>query len=276
MTKNLSICIPDSSVSDCSDLRSKTEKLFDIAHIAAVFKVKKIIVFHDPYMKPEFAQREIRTMKDILAYVECPQYLRKRLFPLTRNLTSVGVLPPLATHHHVKSKELKHLEVRPGALFMKDKVIVADVGGSQYIDVINPPHFSLKTKVLRAPIKIIEESGKFIGEVLNAPPRKKYWGYKLVTTKATLPKLLSEYDDYKIATSRSCEYLPKDSKLEIKNNNVMVVFGSPLHGIPNILRSEKQKMKDHFDVCYNIMQNYGTRSIRLKEAILMTLTKLFA
>ena len=38
----------------------------------------------------------------ILQYVECPQYLRKRLFPMHPDLQFAGLLPPLDAPHHLR------------------------------------------------------------------------------------------------------------------------------------------------------------------------------
>ena len=41
----LEIAIPDTSLSDCSDLRQKTIKIGQIARALAVFKVEKILIY---------------------------------------------------------------------------------------------------------------------------------------------------------------------------------------------------------------------------------------
>ena len=107
MPVHRSIAIPDSAVSDNSDIRSKTEKLFQLSRIAAIFQVQNIVVYHNPLLKPARANRERRIITRILKYVECPQYLRKRLFPLSRDTAAVGILSPLAIPHHAKTRDLK-------------------------------------------------------------------------------------------------------------------------------------------------------------------------
>ena len=111
MSSNLSIAIPVSAVHDSSDIRAKTDKLFQISRAAAIFQVNEILIYNDPFLKPERAERERKRILRILKYIECPQYLRKRLFPITRDTASVGILSPLATPHHMVSKELKHNDI---------------------------------------------------------------------------------------------------------------------------------------------------------------------
>lgn len=38
----------------------------------------------------------------ILEYLDCPQYLRKPLFPMCLELKHIGVAPPLDASHHIR------------------------------------------------------------------------------------------------------------------------------------------------------------------------------
>ncbi len=55
-----------------------------------------------------------------LEYLECPQYLRKDLFPVHKDLKNAGLLNPLDTPHHLRANEFsKYREgiVQAGLLF---------------------------------------------------------------------------------------------------------------------------------------------------------------
>jgi predicted SPOUT superfamily RNA methylase MTH1 len=41
----------------------------------------------------------------VLEYLECPQYLRKALFPPHRYLEAVGLLNPIETPHHLRKTD---------------------------------------------------------------------------------------------------------------------------------------------------------------------------
>ncbi|UCG03561.1 MAG: hypothetical protein JSW11_06135 [Candidatus Heimdallarchaeota archaeon] len=270
----ITIAIPDSAVLDCTDIRTKTEKIFQIARIAAIFRVQDILVYHDPFLKPTRAGRERRIITRILQYVECPQYLRKRLFPLSRDTSAVGILSPLATPHHIRSRELKSDEIREAAIFLNQNRVVADVGGTQLLEVISPPSKSLLNKTLRVTTKIRKTKDGFKAIVLPKAPENLYWGFSVHTSTTTLGKSLVNRSGFKIATSRSCQPISSFSADMGRNDSYLIAFGGPYQGIPEMVKAEGKKVSDLFDHCFNILQNYGTRSLRLEEAIMITFSKL--
>jgi predicted SPOUT superfamily RNA methylase MTH1 len=268
------IAIPDSAVTDCTDIRSKTEKIFQIARIAAIFKVQDIIIFHDPFLNPSRAQREKRLITRILQYIECPQYLRKRFFPLSRDTAAVGVLSPLATPHHTRSKDLKEDETREAAIFLNQGRAVADVGSTQLLELISPPKHSLKDRTLRFTVRIHKIGQKFKAEILPKPPTDKYWGFSVHSTAAVLGKFLLNRSEYKIATSRSCQPISSLSIDKKKSKNILIAFGGPYKGIPKMVKAEGKKTSNIFDNCFSVLEKYGTRALRLEEAMMIAFSKL--
>ena len=270
------IAVPDSAVTDCNDIRTKTEKIFQIARIAAIFQIQDIIIYHDPFLKPSRSNRERRIITRILQYLECPQYLRKRLFPLSRVTSAVGVLSPLATPHHIRSRELTQNEIREAVIFLNQKRVVADVGGPQLLEVLSPPKKSLLNQIIRVTTKIRKTEDGFKAIVLPGPPKDIYWGFSVHPSATTLGKLLVHRPDFKIATSRSCQPI-SSIPVEIgKRNSLLIAFGGPYKGIPEIIKAEGIKVRNLFDCCFNVLQSYGTRSLRLEEAMMITFSKLEA
>ena len=272
MTPYTTIAIPDSSVSDNSDLRMKTEKLFQISRIAAIFKVEEILIFHDPYLKPSHARRERKKIVSILKYIECPQYLRKRLIPLSRDTAAVGILSPLAIPHHTKSRELKRNEIREASIFLNQNKVMAAVGGTELLEVDGWKK-SLREKTLRVTVQIIKEDNKFRARIVTKPPSDTYWGYKVHSSENVLSKALFNRNDYKIATSRSCKLLTNLEEKRSQNKNLLIAFGGPYHGIPEMLKAERKKINDVFDSCFSTLNKYGTRSLRLEEAMMITFSR---
>lgn len=273
MSLPITIAIPDSAVSDNTDIRAKTEKLFYISRITAIFQVKEILIYHDPYLKPAQAKRERRKIIRILQYIECPQYLRKRLFPLSRDTAAVGILSPLAIPHHIKSREIKNNEIREAAIFLNQNRVMADVGGTELLDVIGWKK-SLKEKTIRTTVRIVKIDNRYKAEIVSKQPKNVYWGYSVHSSDNTLSKVLQNRSEFKIATSRSCEaYKSMKEKIESKNG-LLIAFGSPYNGIPKILKSEGKKVSDIFDLCVNVITKSGTRSLRLEEAMMITFSRL--
>ncbi|MHA2345768.1 MAG: putative RNA uridine N3 methyltransferase [Candidatus Hodarchaeales archaeon] len=269
----ITIAIPDSAVSDNSDIRSKTEKLFQLSRITAIFQAREILVYHDPYLKPAHAKRERRKITRILQYIECPQYLRKRLFPLSRDTAAVGVLSPLAIPHHIKSRDLKNNEIREAAIFLNQNQTVADVGGTELLTVIGWKK-SLKEKTIRTTVQIVKADKRYKAKIYLKHPKDKYWGYSVHASDKILSKALQNRSEYKIATSRSCEPLNSIKEKINTNKGLLIAFGSPYHGIPQILKAEGKKVSEIFDICTNVLTKSGTRSLRLEEAMMITFSRL--
>src|SRR5271170_7019394 len=93
--KRICVAVPDTVLEEQDSVREKTAKLGQIARYCAVFGVDTIRVFHDPRGRGESA-----LIKKILEYLETPQYLRRRLFPLSEELRFAGLLPPLRIPSH--------------------------------------------------------------------------------------------------------------------------------------------------------------------------------
>jgi len=270
----LTIAIPDSAVTDCNDIRTKTEKIFQIARIAAIFNIQHILIFHDPYLKPKDAYKERRKIKRILEYIECPQYLRKRFFPISRDTAAVGVLSPLATPHHIKSKEIKRNDIRDAAIFLHQGRMVGDVGGKNLFEVVNPPKHTFLEKIQRITVKVIEQDETLKLYILPKRPVDKYWGYTVHSSEATIGNILAKNSSIAIATSRTCQSITSLDPKNFINKDVIIAFGGPYKGLPELLKAEGKKIRDVFDYCVNSLSNYGTRSLRLEEAMMITFSKL--
>lgn len=264
--------IPDSAVADTTDLRTKTEKLSQIARAMAIFRVSEILIYHDPFLKPSRAKRERKTITRILRYIECPQYLRKRLFPLARETAAVGILSPLATPHHGRSRTLKSGEIREAAIFLHQGKVVADVGAPHLLFVLNSPRQSLKDRVVRTTVKIEKTPDKWQAQITD-PPRKLYWGYSVNQSEAPLSKALQNRNELLIATSRTCQVMSSVSINKNPPHGFLIAFGGPYHGIPKMLKNEGKKIQEVFNLCLSSLSNYGTRSLRLEEAMMITFTK---
>ena len=126
---------------------------------------------------------------------------------------------------------------------------------------------------MRVTVRIIREDGKFLAKIVSKPPQNTYWGYKVNFSDNIISKALLNRNDYKIATSRSCIQLKDIKRQEGKGKNLLVAFGSPYHGIPEILRTERKKISDVFDICFSTLNKYGTRSLRLEEAMMITFSR---
>jgi predicted SPOUT superfamily RNA methylase MTH1 len=49
------------------------------------------------------------------------------------------------------------------------------------------------------------------------------------------------------------------------------VFGGPNHGIVELCKNEKEDIKHHIDFWINTIQDQGTETVRLEEALFISL-----
>ncbi|VAI24284.1 unnamed protein product [Triticum turgidum subsp. durum] len=121
-----------------ADSKGKPTLAGQIARAAAVFRIDEIVVFDSSPPAEnggggaeDEEESGARFLVRILEYLETPQYLRRRLFPMHKNFKYVGLLPPLDAPHHVRKHEWS--EFREGVTLGGDrsKGTLVDVGLSQ-------------------------------------------------------------------------------------------------------------------------------------------------
>ncbi|XP_065314403.1 putative methyltransferase C9orf114 isoform X2 [Gordionus sp. m RMFG-2023] len=111
-TKTISIAFPGSILDNAQSQILKTYLIGQIARAATIFKINEIIIFNEiPKLYESSSTNDIKYEKSslefahVLQYLECPQYLRKTLFPHHASLQYVGLLNPLDSPHHLRREE---------------------------------------------------------------------------------------------------------------------------------------------------------------------------
>jgi len=250
----LSIFIPDTLTEETRDPKIKTYKVGIIGRAAAIFRVDEIIIYRDE------DEGEAKFIGDILTYMDTPQYLRRKVFPLSPNLEHVGVLPPLRTPHHPIGKPYID-EYRQGLTLKRTrKGTLVDIGANR------PALCKEKLTVNKIlTFKIIKHDKNIIVE--PEEPENVYWGYKVKDTGKSLEETLkSSEKDVVIATSKYGAPLTSildevKSRLE-KAHDVAILFGGPYKGLPEIKA----------DFTLNTIPCQGTETVRTEEAVLATLS----
>ena len=101
------ICFPDSILLKVQTVELQNCLIGQLARILCLYKINEVIIIHDhSYNKIIMGASPADFMLKVLQYLETPQYLRKRLFPLSPELKFVGLVAPLECHHHLKQDEL--------------------------------------------------------------------------------------------------------------------------------------------------------------------------
>ena len=261
---NLSIAIPDSSLSDETKKFEKTRKISGIARACSIFRVNTIYIYQDGDNKED---RNLLLL--ILKYLETPQFLRKRLYPKMNDLKFAGVLHPLRIPSHITpadAKKIKKGDVREG--------ITVAYKGKRFVDVgINTliPYFGKETLGKRTTVQFKSGYPNFEVKPIKKEEAPVYWGYS-IKERSNLFSLIKEWKGLTIITSRKGKTATKDQVTNYVNSGkpILVVFGSPEKGIHQILGGMMGNLQNSKTL--NFFPNQATETVRLEEALLGTLS----
>jgi predicted SPOUT superfamily RNA methylase MTH1 len=254
--RRLSIAFPDTVLEEHESLRDKTLKIGQIARMSSVFGVDVVQIFRDPRGKGESA-----LIRHVLEYLETPQYLRRRLFPLDESLKFAGLLPPLRIPSHRPKVPVARVpagEVREGVTLSDGSSV--DVG----LDV----PVSLRQKVgsnKRVTVKVVSTS-PLSGVVVDRSEAPEYWGYT-VEVRSSDEVLNDGRFGLKVATSRLgdplAECLPALTEQFARSTGVLAVFGSPSRGLFDLVKDLRHKTR----FVVNLYPEQHAVTVRTEEAM---------
>ncbi len=258
-------------------LREKTLRIGLIGRAAAMFRVDEIIVFPD--MPKTDQRRDVHLISTVLAYMETPQYLRKRLFKIQPELQYAGVLPPLRTPHHPlanRTEELRIGEFREGAVIGYSK-------GNSLVDIgVEQPAFVPGVKLqinARLTVKVTAVDKQARAVSADRKQIKAYWGYKVTVLEVPFGQIVKKsHFDLVVATSR--KGTPIDTVMnELINRwrqskKMLLAFGAPSQGLFEIAAHEHQKLEDLASFVVNTIPNQGTETVRTEESVYASLAAL--
>lgn len=272
--KKLSIGMPASVISDTPHLREKTSKIGLVGRAAAIFRVDEIIIYPDDPKVNQTADMDL--IATLLAYMETPQYLRKRLFKLRPELQYAGILPPLRTVHHPLNRKMKNLKVgeyREGVTLSRTKEgTLIDIGVEQPTLI---PNKQLPTEK-RFTLKITKVEKRVEVELANRDEIPTYWGYIVTAERHPLGKLVrSRGFDLTVATSKRgvpfANVAEKIAEKWKKADTIFVAFGAPTQGLYEIVKNEGLNLDDIVDFVVNTVPMQGTETVRTEEALFASL-----
>jgi len=261
--RRVCVAIPDTVLEEHDSTREKTAKLGQIARYCAIFGVDEIKVFNDPRGRGESA-----FIRKVLEYLETPQYLRRRLFPLSEELRYAGLLPPLRIPSHKAKTPLDRLQ--PGEL--REGVVLAD--GLSVDAGLDAPIALRKreTPQRRLTVKITSVSPSGVGGV-PADPRevKEYWGYT-VEVSGVAAILSDPAFPLKVATSRLGDpvgRVAKELRIDLQGSGaLMLIFGSPSRGLFETIGKD---LRSRVGYVVNLFPQQNVVTARSEEAILSAL-----
>lgn len=252
----LAVAIPSTLLEEKESLRDKTAKLGVVARACAIYGVDVVEVFEDPR-----GVGESKVIRSVLEYLETPQYLRKRLFPLDETLKFAGLLPPLRIPSHkplVPLDKVEPGEVREG---------VANGDGTVDVGLDEAPKLRGGAKAGARLTVRITSTRPLSAEAIARDRVKDYWGYS-VEAKTLEEALSDQRFEVKLATSRLGvkfpDALPRMKSLLEGAKNVKLIFGSPSRGLYDMAG---RGLDRQVDMVVNLFPGQQVATVRTEEAL---------
>ncbi len=252
--RRLAVSIPDTVLEEKESPRDKTAKLGLIARACAIYGVDVIDVFRDPA-----GRGEAGAIAKVLEYLETPQYLRRRLFPLDETLRFAGMLPPLRIPSHkpwIPADRIPIGEIREG---------VANADGTVDVGLDVSPRVGGVAKGRRVTVRISSLKPP-VAEVVPREEVSEYWGYRVETRRLSEVFADSRFE-LKIATSRLGTPVAEALgalRTRVRGGNVMLIFGSPSRGLFDMAGGELSR---RVDFVLNLFPRQHVETVRTEEAI---------
>ncbi|WP_298517715.1 putative RNA uridine N3 methyltransferase [uncultured Methanobrevibacter sp.] len=263
----LSIFIPNSFLSESKDLKIRTYKVGILGRALAIFQADNVVIYNDNHETNEDGENDGSFIAEILSYMNTPQYLRKKAFPIRPELKHVGILPPLRTPHHPVNNQPDVGDYRQGFTVKRNKK-------GTYVDIGMDKLAFCKEQLTVKRIfdfKITKIAKK---EVIVTPdkPDDVYWGYNVMSSNKSLKNSLKLIKpDLVVETTRYGDYI--DSIFdELKHkvdecNSIAILFGGPYSSI------QEDVSNDNWDLFrVNTIPDQGTETVRTEEAVVATLS----
>lgn len=268
----LSVALPGSLTLDIPHLREKTTRLGFIARALGTFRIDEVIVYRD---RPDReTERETRLIEKMLTYIETPQYLRKILFKMDPDLQYAGTIPPLRTPNHPDRQNPRVGAIREGVIVQTDPYPMVQAGFKDLVRVpIRVRHFE------RVTLRLTRDEPPLEGEIIEPRGLTIYWGFKVARGHVSLEELVrSKAFDMTISTSRKGssirEIMPDLTARWKPSKRILVAFGSPSEGIPEILAHTGTNVSKLMDFNLNTVPEQGVETVRTEEAVWATLSAL--
>ncbi|XP_042381234.1 putative methyltransferase C9orf114 homolog isoform X2 [Zingiber officinale] len=286
----VSIAVAGSIIDNAQSLELATLLAGQVARAATIFRIDEVVVFgnkasaDDDSIHPvnnEESQSGALFLVRILQYLETPQYLRRRLFPMHKSLKFVGLLPPLDAPHHLRKhewcpfREGVTLDANPS----NSEGTSVDVGLNKTILVEGVLEPGKRVTVAMGENRSTELDG--FKKVVSSSQRDQigiYWGYK-VRYASNLSNVFKNCSykhgyDHIIGTSEH-GLVVNSSELEIPSfRHFLIVFGGLAGLEESIKEDDSLKGKDVHDVFNSYLNTcplQGSRTIRTEEAIFISL-----
>ncbi|GAB5586871.1 hypothetical protein Unana1_01771 [Umbelopsis nana] len=290
----VSLAIPSGILDTAPTQELKTVLAGQIGRILAIYNVDEVIIY-DEKARNAFSAGEDKShtgsgpsnlfLARVLQYLETPQYLRKALVPISKDLKFAALLSPLDSPHHPQLDE--KTQYREGVTVAKP----VKEGRGSWVDVGLRNHIQidrvLKPKV-RVTVEMSEGADNSAKTVSPKTPREVlglYWGYT-IRLAGSFSRVLTDSPhkdgyDLTIGVSDRDSTPFSDQAEKMKPfSHMLIAFGGPHGGLQNSIDADEdlqcsgEDANELFDLFVNPSAIAGSRTIRTEEALHMVMTTL--
>ena len=262
----LSVFVPNSYLSESKDFKVRTYKVGILGRALAVFRANRVVIYNDTNNEDGIYEEDGKFMAEVLSYMNTPQYLRKRAFPIKAELKHVGILPPLRAPHHPVDDSPDVGDYRQGFTVKRTKK-------GTYVDIGMDKLAFCKEQLTVNKIFSFKLT-KLAKEVIVTPevPDDTYWGYEVISTNKSLKNSLKLVKpDFVVETTRYGDSINSifdqlQSKIE-ECSNIAICFGGPYSSITENISSGNYDL-----IKLNTIPDQGTETVRTEEAVVATLS----
>jgi len=265
--RRICVAIPETVLEERDSQRDKTAKIGLIARACAIYGVDVIQVYKD-----EIKRGEARLICRVLEYLETPQYLRRRLFPIDETLRFAGFLPPLKIPSHkpkVPIEDVSAGDVREGVTNMDGTVDIGLDANPRLKGPRDSNNFTGGTgspNNRRVTIRIVSTE-PLLAEEVQRGQFDEYWGYS-VEVKRVSEIFSDDRFSLTISTSRFGNSLkstlPRLRSAFREAAGVKLIFGSPTRGLFDIVGPNLAEVSDFV---VNLFAAQQVETVRSEEAI---------
>lgn len=264
----IDIAIPSDFLAEAPDEREAIRKIGYLGRGAAIFQVSKIIIYRHKLANDK--DRAEFILKN-LQYLSTPPYLRRDIFKLSRDLKYAGLLPPLKIPSHVVKKEPERGEFREGIVIKWDGYFsIVKIGNNIYAKVPKP--MPLGTRVI---IQIDAQTSRGDTYRAHVVPKDRlsiYWGFDVEI--ADLSTLFRNYSTIILTGKEGIEIgnVMNEIRGLMDREKLLIIFGSPYHGIDEILKAEGMGNILQSYPFVNFIPSQGVETVRTEEAVIAVLS----
>ncbi|CCD61821.1 Putative methyltransferase spot-1 [Caenorhabditis elegans] len=300
----ISIAVPGQFLNNAQSAELRTYMAGQIARAATLYRVDEIIIYDESCRMTDEAVNAYYNgtwqgnlipaetnyegcfyLAKILEYLECPQYLRKDLFPIQKPLKNAGLLNPLDAQHHLKYDE-KTLRFREGVVLKKrskdGRGPICNIGLEKEFEIDSdavqlPPYTRVTVEIKN----LTEQCKLYRGSITSGATVTRetglYWGYSVRLMTGLQKVLQAKKFDIVAGVSPRGKLASQMDVCILNKPKILLVFGG-VAGVDAAVESEElaewRRAEDAFDVLIRTTSlSNGSRSERVEENVLSVLAQ---